>query len=301
MDFKKIQPPENLRRYVNYFWTASGEALTYRQLLFADSRCKLVFARKGILSHHCGITLVHGRRPLTIEEIDKSLNAATVCKSNAILIGPSMELTILRNIGELDVFGVDLTDAGCHILLQIDVGEYFGRSVAVQNTDNPYLSAILQQVTLSKSADDCVSGIITALSEHVNTYERDLHSVDIIDALSANINKVHDIAEILDTLGISERTLNRLMHKYVGLSAKDFLLIKRFNKALSDICGIEDEYLWELAIDDYYYDKSHMVKEFRRFCGHSPGSLRQHIKSMRNINGVVQAYCDGGNFDYFVV
>lgn len=79
------------------------------------------------------------------------------------------------------------------------------------------------------------------------------------------------IADLSRETGLSPRRFGSLFREHVGMSPKRFARLQRFRSAVADArngAGIE----WtRIAADCGFYDQPHLVREFREFCGMTPG------------------------------
>lgn len=74
-------------------------------------------------------------------------------------------------------------------------------------------------------------------------------------------------------IGLSNRQLRRLFHRYVGGSVKTFSKIIRFQNVLK--ASIADNMMPGVTsfYDAGYYDQAHFIREFRTLYGSTPGSV----------------------------
>lgn len=107
----------------------------------------------------------------------------------------------------------------------------------------------------------------------LNTIEKSINKLAI--------NKSKKLKDIAAELNISEKTLNRLFHKYVGCSPKNFKKIYRFRGAINDY-NLKDFNLTQLCLENEYYDSSHFVKEFKKLTGEKPSSYFNKLTFMNN-------------------
>lgn len=100
---------------------------------------------------------------------------------------------------------------------------------------------------------------------------------NIVNKLQSD--KTLKIKDIAIKMNISERTINRLSHKYLGCSPKDFKKIVRFRSALS--MKTKEISLTELCLNNEYYDSPHFTNEFKILTNRSP---RDFFKSMIEVS-----------------
>lgn len=94
-------------------------------------------------------------------------------------------------------------------------------------------------------------------------------------------NGMLTVAEMATAAGISERQLERLFKKYIGLSPKYYARIIRFNYIFELIKS--KQHTWaEVVYQSGYYDQSHFIRNFKAFTGEDPSSYYFEEKNMAN-------------------
>ncbi|NQX98669.1 MAG: helix-turn-helix transcriptional regulator, partial [Flavobacteriales bacterium] len=97
--------------------------------------------------------------------------------------------------------------------------------------------------------------------------EKDLSIIEhIIDKMKNN--KSLKLKDLSQEMGISERTINRIFHKYTGLSPKDFKKILRLRNSIT--MHNKKISLTELCMNNDYYDSSHFTNEFKALTKRNP-------------------------------
>jgi AraC-like DNA-binding protein len=90
----------------------------------------------------------------------------------------------------------------------------------------------------------------------------------IITKSPASLNIEKDISE---NISGSPRHLRRLFDFYIGHSIKSFIRVVRFQSCLKAQLKSNVMLTEQLYYDFGYYDQSHFIKEFKTFCGETPG------------------------------
>lgn len=95
------------------------------------------------------------------------------------------------------------------------------------------------------------------------------------------------VKELANETCISNRTLERIFKKNVGIPPKDFLRIIRFQEVLkrlqnfqgkNEVSG-EKESLLQVAFELGYYDHAHLTNEFKKYSGILPSELSLFFKT----------------------
>ena len=89
---------------------------------------------------------------------------------------------------------------------------------------------------------------------------------------SFGTQKVNDIAK---TLFISERQLNRICNRYIGLSVKSFSEVVRINAMVRKVASHNDNPTEQDYHDYGFYDHAHYNKLFKSVCGVPPRAFVQ--------------------------
>ena len=83
-----------------------------------------------------------------------------------------------------------------------------------------------------------------------------------------------------EALCLSNRGMQKLFKKYVGMSPAYFKKIKRFNEATQQLLKHPDVSLTSMALQCGYYDQAHFIKDFKEFGNITPSNfLKIDIKS----------------------
>ncbi len=98
-------------------------------------------------------------------------------------------------------------------------------------------------------------------------------------AIATLKSKQHiSLDKLSESLCISNRGLQKLFKKYVGMSPVYFRKIARFNHAANLILNSPDLSLSNVTYECGYYDQSHFIKDFKKFGGISPSGF-SHLKT----------------------
>lgn len=169
--------------------------------------------------------------------------------------------------------GVHFKPGGATRLLPVPVRELENLQVEFEAI-TPALSRELQELVGAAKGDD------RRLLQTVEAWLTGLIRCRRRDVVVSSVNRLlresrPDVGTLVDDSGLSHRRFNELFREEVGVSAKRFSRIARFQQALRYI-EHHDGFDWvEVALDCRFYDQAHLIHEFRRHGNMTPA---QYLK-----------------------
>lgn len=165
-------------------------------------------------------------------------------------------------------FGIRFLPSGIRRFFRFDLGEIKGETI-------PFSELFpLEAVELEEKLRICNS-----LAERVRICEEFFgsilkrNSLSVDDRVILSLQRIYsDFQKPTESLGfqVSSRHLRRLFSENIGLSPKEFSKILRFQTVLRN---------WKeggnLEIGEGFYDQSHFIRDWKKFTGLTPSSLRK--------------------------
>jgi AraC-like DNA-binding protein len=125
------------------------------------------------------------------------------------------------------------------------------------NGDEPdrhrQLAAALDEILVTRAVD----ADVTSLAGHAATFAHDRRGLVRVDALAHHV-------------GVTERQLQRLFLRDIGLSPKQFLRTIRFQEILRALPDGTPTRWADLALRFGFYDQAHFIRDFKAFTGETP-------------------------------
>lgn len=90
----------------------------------------------------------------------------------------------------------------------------------------------------------------------------DIHGAMVDPALAT-------VSELVERVGASQRTIERIAQRAFGFSPKVLLRRQRFMRSLAQFM-LDPSLKWIGAIDSHYHDQAQFVRDFREFMGMTP-------------------------------
>ena len=177
---------------------------------------------------------------------------------------------LLQNTGESSMFGITFSPAALTHLFGLRMKEYRDRVANLSGVPGP-LRDLFTAVNECNTPDDRISVSQNFLSRYITT-ESITHPIeDILKSMRADHGS-RSIADVCKDYSISERQLERLFDRYVGLPPKYYARVLRFSHIFKLIQ--EGSVTWsDVVFLSGYYDQSHFIRDFRMFTGQDPSSF----------------------------
>ena len=84
------------------------------------------------------------------------------------------------------------------------------------------------------------------------------------------------VKEISQNVFYSERHLNRMFDKYMGVNMKSYSRLVRVNKALR-LLRRQDFSIMQVCMQSGFYDMPHFIHDFKSICGITPQEYRDNM------------------------
>jgi hypothetical protein len=233
--YREHRPPPELAPYVRSFWTLRDVGPEVQRIL-PDGSFDIVF--------HLGEAFARDgeRQPA------------------AMLIGEVRRPVIVRPTGRADVLGIRFRPGGAAPFLRAPAAAF---SDAILPLREVFASSIEEQVFESRSTRERLALLSRML---IGRYAepRGSRLARAAAALIASRQGAIRIRDAAALLGSTERTLERAFAVSIGVTAKTFARLARFQSALN-------------GGPDAYFDDSHRIRDFHEFGGATPGELQREL------------------------
>jgi AraC-like DNA-binding protein len=165
-----------------------------------------------------------------------------------------------------------------------DLSVYVGRKYALTLYERLY--------------DACTSNdIANTVDEVLKDYYHDWFCERPVQKVLDHILKskgLLNVRDLLEKFPYSERTLDRIFAREVGVSPHGFITLVRFNYMIREVEEGKYKTLSELVSKYDYYDHSHFEKDFKRFLGQSIKEYKNTFNPLLT-NSLKRLYHADGN------
>ena len=90
------------------------------------------------------------------------------------------------------------------------------------------------------------------------------------------------VGKLARDVGLSNRRFIDVFHFEVGVKPKLFVRIRRFQRVLQQVHHLPSVDWTQLALEQGYFDQSHLIRDFVAFSGISPADYLRRLHDLRN-------------------
>ncbi len=245
-------PPEPLRRYFTTFYTTEWNVPDGGEV---EDHILPEWANLRIHSHNGPASW--------------NIKGEAFPQSNFPATGPSSQAIRFR-IKSSRMWGIGLLPLGWAKFVGIPAAELADR--AVDGYSHPAFASFLPLAETLFGDEPDPEGELARITAHfmARLKEPIPDEARILSIHAALVDpETVTVADLVDRAGTSQRTVERMCHRYFGFTPKMLLRRQRFMRSLSDYV-VDPSLKWIGAIDSQYHDQAQFVKDFRQFMGMTP-------------------------------
>ncbi|MEJ7644583.1 MAG: AraC family transcriptional regulator [Chryseolinea sp.] len=253
IQYRMHKPHGVLAQFVRFFWSLEAQVgaldpFIHRAL--PDNCVELIFYCKGGFS----ISSLDGDEGRTFA---------------SGVFGQAQKFRQFKAKRDFSLFGVYLYPYTLKILFNLPANDVSNEMVKSETLWGIKGKILEEQIMLAKTAEQRVQIVSNFFLERVRAIQRHDQTFMLQIKSVVDNNNLLSIASFAHDCNLSRRQFERKFNDFSGLSPKDFFSIVRFKNVLREIDQIRKP-LAQIAIDNGYYDQSHLTNEFKKFSGYSP-------------------------------
>lgn len=245
-----IQPTKLLAPYIKQYWFLRIEAVKHGFQRSIPAGC---------------IALVFHKGNKIISSFHKGMQPQSYM-SGQISTYSDIEFSFL------DMVIILFQPIGCRMFFPYSMEEFTNQNIGIDLLDKTDLVELEEKINEASDTQQTVRLIeeylLNRLSKNI------LCNASRIMTTVQNINEGEvNISVLSQTACLGYKQFKRIFAEYVGLNPKDFIQITRFRKAFNILQTNPQISISKVAYDCGYYDKSHLIKEFKMFTSYTPKQL----------------------------
>jgi AraC-like DNA-binding protein len=261
MQYREVAPPPQLRKHIKCFWVLDhdyGNSSHDHEQLWADAHTELIFTSG--------------------ERYSRKVRGRTVALPANFVVGPFQNELQLFCKGRITFVAARFWPWGFHPLSRVPMRDLKNTVRSAEHVVGDAYESLARaaadgQDSMAKLArlERALSHTLAAIAKH-----EPLSRAPAIDVLKAR--GVMRVSEIQRNHGMQARRLQRIFLEELGVTAKIFSRIVRFNHAKSMIERDSEIDLRKLAYECGYADQSHFTRNFREMFGITPADFKAQMQ-----------------------
>lgn len=252
--FDPIQPSALLSPYVKQYWFMSAEGIGL------GSQRILPTGRMGLTFNRGGKTYSDGEpqpRASLFGQVTRHIDTSFENPLNLIVV-------IFKPIGVKAFFKIPLNEIG-------------GKSIDIDLLYDNKLQELGKKLAETIDNKTCANLLDQYLIRRI--YKTDYNNNYNYKRLDAVLQKIDcgasDISQLAVTACLGYRQFKRVFTDYTGLNPIEYIQIMRFSKTMH-LLQTHVTNLEELALSNGYYDKSHLMRDFKSFSGYTTRQILEN-------------------------
>ena len=265
--FQIIQPSVLLVPFVKQYW-----------FLRVDSVAQ--GSQRAIPSGSMGLVFNRGDRICSSLEKDFQLRSH--------LFGQSATFVDIH-FQKLDLILVVFQPIGAKAFFSMPMNELNGQSIALDALSDPHIMELEGRLMDSADNQTCVHLIEEFLLKRLYQFE-EYNYKRLTSVISAINYRENNVSALAHEACLSQKQFKRIFTDYIGVTPKEFLQITRFTKTTYTLQTQPKMSLNELAYKCGYYDRSHLIKDFKIFSGYTPTEFLANCDPYSDYKSLFQSF-----------
>lgn len=177
--------------------------------------------------------------------------------------------------------GVHFRPGGAAPFLNVPISELMNQHVGMEEIGTSLAAGLRERLMNAPSVTSLFSIVEQTLLDQLTELPRDYRAIMKTAGDFENV-RTTTVQAACDSIGYGSKRFIRRFHDYVGLTPKLFCRIQRFQSALDQINSNKKVEWGNVALDNGYFDQSHLIRDFRAFAGVTPAEYRPVTPGRKN-------------------
>jgi len=261
MKFERIDPTGQAQKAIECYWIVKDDDATHvKQKIIPDGFTEIIF--------HFG------------DHYRINLGGQWKRQETSLLAGQISTHFFLENTGVTDILGIKLKPSAVTHLFGVPMSSITDQVVGLGKVMEHKMKSVEASIRKTKDDKERIKLIEAFFSESCAGYP-DNHPVDHALAMIFSKHGMLSVNDICKELSVTDRYIQQLFRKYVGLSPKFFARVIRFSYIFQLIK--ENNPDWAAVVYQAgYYDQSHFIRNFKALTGKDPTAYMFAEQSLAN-------------------
>jgi len=180
-------------------------------------------------------------------------------------------------MGKGSVFGIKFRPGGFYPIFRNNLSLLTDKRIPISELFHEPLLEIEKEIFKTEEESKKVQIVEPWLESVLQKYDPMISFINTIIDQIKNDRKIQTVEQISKLFSINQRNLQRLFHKYVGVSPKWVVQRFRIQEVAERIEKDQTLPYAEIALELGYFDQSHFIKDFKNTIGLTP---EEYLRSL---------------------
>ena len=194
-----------------------------------------------------------------------------------LLAGQIKKFFWLRNTGKASMLGIKLKPHSLALGFNMSMHDLTGKVENLSRVKNNALKELTELVNRESTFD----GRIDLISAYFENLKHEKHPINQALEIIFKSRGMNSVSDLVNELKISERQLERIFKRYVGLTPKFYSRVTRFS-TIFQLKEQGDPSWIDLTHETGFADQSHFIRNFKSFTGEDPSRYGFDEQNMAN-------------------
>lgn len=195
----------------------------------------------------------------------------------ALLLGPDTRPVLLPLMGRIEGLSLTLQPGAAQALAGVPAEALRDSALPLDRAWRGEAARLQEQLRKARSDAQRLHLLQAALTRRLAGAPQPGVAAQALPLLARLSTAAHPVRELVARSGYGERRLQQLFQAEVGIAPKALSRLLRLHACLRRLRRSPQPDWAQLAAELGFSDQSHLVHEFRRFTGLSPGAYRERI------------------------
>lgn len=246
--FRVIKPSQQLLPYIRQYWLLRLE--------------DVVKGRQRLIPFGCVVLTFYRTKP------DNNLSFLSS------LSGQATSYTNINYSGTIDFISIVFEPVGAMAFFNMPFSEINNHHISLNDLNDLQILELEEKLNTVSDGKECVEEIENFLLKRICNFDSRYYSrlSAVIQSINSGENNISNLAQ---TACFSYKQFKRVFSEQIGINPSNYLRIHRFQRASYLMQSQPEMTLTQVADEVTYSDKSHLIREFREFCGYTPTEYKQ--------------------------
>lgn len=255
MNYRQIAPPDYLKDHVRYFWILESDA---------DDTSDKTFR-----------PLPDGLPGIVFQSDSVDFYAGDYKMPDIYLYGQTTEQTTFSSKGRVSNIGVYFYPHALKTVFGLNAYELTNTCLDIGLIKRPKQSSLYEQMLNANTNEERLELLCHYMRMKLEQQKSNDNVMQHALSLIYRSNGGMALKQLQQELKLSERSIERKFNQQIGISAKLFSRICRFQSSLKLLRNNEYNKLSDVAYESNYADQSHFIRAFKEFTGMSPNEYQK--------------------------